>query len=136
MALTKVVTEDKIEIVGEFKSVQVRTKTAVMEDGIELSSGFHRHVVSAGDDYSAESAEVQAICAAVHSDAVVAALAAHLEASALGEQRLSLYENINKKKKRIKAGSNETMKKAGMKGRPTANDFKQAAKTAKKRKVK
>ena len=136
MALTKVVTEDKIEIVGEFKSVQVRTKTAVMEDGIELSSGFHRHVVSAGDDYSAESAEVQAICAAVHTDAVVAALAAHLEASALGEQRLSLYENINKKKKRIKAGSNETMKKAGMKGRPTANDFKQAAKTAKKRKVK
>jgi|TARA_R110000803_G_scaffold128188_2_gene195607 hypothetical protein len=49
---------------------------------------------------------------------------------------MSLYENINKKKKRIKAGSNETMKKAGMKGRPTANDFKQAAKTAKKRKVK
>ena len=85
MALTKVVTEDKIEIVGEFKSVQVRTKTAVMEDGIELSSGFHRHVVSAGDDYSTESAEVQAICAAVHTDAVVAALAAHLEASALGE---------------------------------------------------
>ena len=58
MALTKVVTQDKIEIVGEFKAVQVRTKTAVLEDGVELSSGFHRHVVSAGDDYSAESAEV------------------------------------------------------------------------------
>ena len=85
MALTKVVTQDKIEIVGEFKSVQVRTKTAVLEDGVELSSGFHRHVVSAGDDYSAESAEVQAICAAVHSDAVVSAYAAHLEASVLGE---------------------------------------------------
>jgi len=55
-----------------------------MEDGVELSSGFHRHVVSAGDDYSAESTEVQAICAAVHTDAVVAAYAAHLEA-ALGE---------------------------------------------------
>ena len=82
MALTKVVTQDKIEIVGEFKHVQVRTKTAVMEDGVELSSGFSRHVVSAGDDYSAESAEVQAICAAVHTDAVVAALAAHV-ASAL-----------------------------------------------------
>ena len=77
MALTKHVSQDKIEIVGDYKAVQVRTKTAVMEDGIELSSGYHRHVVSAGDDYSNESAEVQAICAAVHTDAVVAAKAAH-----------------------------------------------------------
>ena len=85
MALTKAISQDKIEVVGEFKHVQVRTKTAVMEDGVELSSGFHRHVVSAGDDYSAESTEVQAICAVVHTDAVVAALAAHVAASALGE---------------------------------------------------
>jgi len=85
MALTKHVSEDKIEIVGDYKAVQVRTKTAVMEDGVELSSGFHRHVVSAGDDYSNESAEVQAICAAVHTDAVVAAYAAHVAASELGE---------------------------------------------------
>ena len=82
MALIKEITQDRIEVVGEFKAVQVRTKTAVMEDGVELSSVFHRHVVSAGDDYSAESTEVQAICAAVHTDAVVAALAAHV-ASAL-----------------------------------------------------
>ena len=81
MALTKVVTQDKIEIVGEFKHVQVRTKTAVMEDGVELSSGFHRHVVSAGQDYSTESAEVQAICAAVHTDEIVAQYQAHIEAS-------------------------------------------------------
>ena len=81
MALTKVVTQDKIEIVGEFKAVQVRTCTKVLEDGVELSSGFSRHVVSAGQDYSAESVEVQAICAAVHTDAVVAALAAHVAAS-------------------------------------------------------
>ena len=81
MALTKHVSQDKIEIVGDFKAVQVRTKTAVMEDGVELSSGFHRHVVTAGDDYSAESTEVQAICAAVHTDAVVAAYAAHVAAS-------------------------------------------------------
>jgi len=73
MALTKVITEDKIEIVGEFKAVQVRTCTKVLEDGVELSSGFHRHVVTAGDDYSGESTEVQAICAAVHTDAVIAA---------------------------------------------------------------
>jgi len=76
MALEKVITQDKIEVVGEYRAVQVRTKTAVMEDGVELSSGYHRHVVSAGDDYSGESAEVRAICAAVHTDAVIAAQAA------------------------------------------------------------
>ena len=81
MALTKVITQDKIEIVGDYKHVQVRTCTKVLEDGVELSSGFHRHVVSAGDDYSAESAEVQAICTAVHTDEVVAAYAAHVAAS-------------------------------------------------------
>jgi len=79
MALEKVVSEDKIEICGEFKSVQIRTCTKVLEDGVELSSGYHRHVITAGDDYSNESAEVQAICAAVHTDAVVAAYQASLE---------------------------------------------------------
>ena len=83
MALTKVVTQDKIEIVGDYKHVQVRTCTKVLEDGVELSSGFSRHVVSAGDDYSNESAEVQLICAAVHSDEVVAQYQAHLEESTL-----------------------------------------------------
>ena len=82
MSLIKEVTQDKIEIVGEFKHIQVRTKTAILEDGVELSSGFHRHVVSAGDDYSNESAAVQAICAAVHTDAVIEAKAAH-DAAAL-----------------------------------------------------
>ena len=67
MALTKHVSQDKIEIVGEFKHVQVRTCTKVLEDG---------------DDYSAESAEVQAICAAVHTDAVIEAKAVH-DAAAL-----------------------------------------------------
>ena len=84
MALTKEITQDRIEVVGEFKVVQVRTKTAVLEDGVELSSGFHRHVVTAGDDYSNESAEVQLICAAVHTDSVVAAKAAHDEAALEG----------------------------------------------------
>ena len=79
MALEKVISEDKIEIVGDYKAVQVRTCTKVLEDGVELSSGYHRHVVMAGDDYSNESAEVQAICAAVHTDAVVAAYEASLE---------------------------------------------------------
>ena len=82
MALSKVITEDKIEIVGEFKAIQIRTKTAVIEDGVELSSSFHRHVVTAGDDYSAESAEVQAICELMHTDEVIAAYQAAQEAAA------------------------------------------------------
>ena len=79
MALTKVITEDKIEIVGPYKAVQIRTCTQVLEDGVELSSGFHRHVVVAGQDYSNESAEVQAICAVVHTAEVISAYEASLE---------------------------------------------------------
>ena len=79
MALTKEVTQDKIEVVGKYRHIQIRTKTAVMEDGVELSSGYHRHVVSAGDDYSNESPEVQAICQVVHTDAVIAAYNASKE---------------------------------------------------------
>ena len=79
MALTKEVTQDKIEVVGEYRHIQIRTKTAVMEDGVELSSGYHRHVVSAGDDYSNESPEVQAICQVVHTTAVIAAYNESLE---------------------------------------------------------
>ena len=79
MTLSKVILEDKIEIVGDYKAVQVRTCTKVMEDGVELSSGFHRHVVTAGQDYSNESAEVQAICAVVHTPEIVAAYEASLE---------------------------------------------------------
>ena len=78
MALEKVITEDKIEIVGKFKAVQVRTKTAVMEDDVELSSSYQRHVITAGQDYSNESTEVQTICAVVHTDAVVEAYQAFL----------------------------------------------------------
>ena len=79
MALTKEVTQDKIEIVGPYKHVQVRTCTKVLEDGVELSSGYHRHVISAGQDYSNESPEVQAICAAVHTPEVIAAYQASQE---------------------------------------------------------
>ena len=77
--LSKQVVVDKIEIVGEYKTVQVRTCTKVMEDGVELSSGYHRHVISAGQDYSNESPEVQAICAAVHTPEVIAAYQAAQE---------------------------------------------------------
>jgi hypothetical protein len=78
--LNKTVKADKIEIVGDYKAVQVRTATVIDEDGVELSSSYHRHVISAGDDYSNESADVQAICAAVHTAEVVAAYQASQEA--------------------------------------------------------
>ena len=81
MALEKVISEDKIEIVGIHKAVQIRTCTQVLEDGVELSSGFHRHVVTAGQDYSNESAEVQAICAVVHTAEVISAYEASLESA-------------------------------------------------------
>jgi len=83
MALEKVITEDKIEVVGDFKILQIRTKTAVIEDGVELSSSFHRHVVAPGADVSGESAEVQAIAAAVHTAEVIAAYQAHVAAQAI-----------------------------------------------------
>jgi hypothetical protein len=70
--LEKVTVIDRIEVV-ENGGVQVRTKTAIMEDGKQISGTFHRHVVAPGDDYSAEDAKVQAICVAVHTADVVAA---------------------------------------------------------------
>jgi hypothetical protein len=73
MALNKTTTPDKIEVVGQYKHVQVRTATIITEDGVELSHTFHRHVVSPGDDYSNEHPDVQAICQAVHTPEVIAA---------------------------------------------------------------
>ena len=72
MSLEKVTAADLIETL-ENGVVQVRTKTTIKEDGVEISSKFHRHVVAPGDDYSAEDARVKAICAAMHTKDVVAA---------------------------------------------------------------
>jgi hypothetical protein len=70
--LEKVISVDLIEVV-ENGCIQVRTKTAIKENGVEISSKFHRHVLAPGDDYSAEDARVQAICAATHTAGVVSA---------------------------------------------------------------
>jgi len=72
MSLEKVISVDLIEVI-ESGVVQVRTKTAIMEDGKQISGTFHLHVVSPGADYSNEDARVQAICAATHTADVVAA---------------------------------------------------------------
>jgi hypothetical protein len=70
--LEKVISVDLIEII-ENSCIQVRTKTSIMEDGVEISGKFHRHIVAPGDDYSAEDAKVKAICAAMHTAEVIAA---------------------------------------------------------------
>jgi len=72
MALEKVISVDLIEVI-ENGSIQVRTKTAILENGKAISSKFHRHVVAPGADYSAEDAKVQAIAASIHTPAVIAA---------------------------------------------------------------
>ena len=82
MAITKRTEEDKIEVVGEFKHIQVRTATIIEEDGVELSRSFHRHVVGPNDDSSNESADVKAMVAQFHTDTVKAAYKKHLEDSA------------------------------------------------------
>ena len=96
MAITKTTEEDKIEIVGPYKSIQVRTATVIKEDGVELTRRFHRHALQCVEssydgsswthtdtDISGESAEVQAIANAVWTDAVKAAKKAASEAAGL-----------------------------------------------------
>jgi len=80
MALTEETVQDKIEIVSVHKMVQVRTAVVIKRDDVEISRSFSRHVVAPNDDITGESAEVQAICAAVHTQAVKDAYAAHLAA--------------------------------------------------------
>ena len=83
MALTEETVEDKIEVVGDYKHVQVRTATVIKRDGTEISRSFSRHVVApdiSSTDLANESTEVQAICNAVHTQAVKDAYAAHLAA--------------------------------------------------------
>jgi hypothetical protein len=73
MAITKETEISKIEVVGPYKAVQVRTDTVIKEDGTELSRSTHRHVKHPDEDISAEDAEVQAVANAVWTDAVKAA---------------------------------------------------------------
>ena len=72
MAITKEILVGKIEIVGEFKSVQVRTDTVVKEDGSELSRSYHRHVLHPDADITNQTSEVQAVCNAVWTDQIKA----------------------------------------------------------------
>ena len=86
MAITKRTEQDKIEVVGTHKMIQVRTATIIEEDGVELSRSFSRHVVApdiSSDDLANESADVRAMATQFHTDAVKTAYAAHVAASAI-----------------------------------------------------
>ena len=78
MALTEETIQDKIEIIGDFKHIQVRTATVIKRDGTEISRLFHRHVVAPDADTSGESDDVKAIAAQLHTDAIKTAYAKHL----------------------------------------------------------
>ena len=78
MAITKEIVQDKIEIVGDFKHIHVRTATVIKEDGEEISRSFHRHVVSPNSDISDESEDVQAMARQFHTDAIKKAYAEQL----------------------------------------------------------
>jgi hypothetical protein len=97
MAITKELTEDKIEVVGDYKTIQVRTATVIKEDGVELSRSFHRHALDCvssvkndddswthtDTDVSGESSEVQGIASAVWTDEVKEAKKLANESSSL-----------------------------------------------------
>ena len=78
MALTETTLDDKIEIVGDHKHVQVRSARIIYDDGTEISRSFSRRVIAPNDDITGESTELQAICNAVHTQAVKDAYAAHV----------------------------------------------------------
>ena len=82
MALTEETVQDKIEIVGDYKIIQVRTATVIKRDGVEISRTFHRHVVAPNSDTSGESDDVKALATQFHTDAIKTAYAKHLAESA------------------------------------------------------
>ena len=96
MAITKTIVEDKIEVVGDYKSIQIRTATVIKEDDKELTRSFHRKTLEcvsssydtdtdswthSDTDISGESTEVQGICNAVWTTTVKNAKKAANEAA-------------------------------------------------------
>ena len=77
MRITKETEQDKLEVVGNFKHIQVRTATIIKEDGVEISRSYHRHVVSPDSDSTNESADVKAMVTRFHTDEVKKAYADH-----------------------------------------------------------
>ena len=79
MAIDKIKTIDKIEVVGDYKHIQVRERTDIVEDGNVVSSSYHRWIIIPGQDYSNESADVQAMCQQFHTQDVIDAWNQYIE---------------------------------------------------------
>jgi len=79
MAITERTTVDKIEVVGDYSFVQVRTAYIVEKDGVEIGRTFHRHTLVPGDDYSQEDPKVIAICDAIWTPELVQAYKDYIE---------------------------------------------------------
>jgi len=75
MTIEKSIEHDKIEMVGQYKAVQVREATVITEDDTEISRSFRRYVLHPDNDITDQTAEIQAICNAVWTDAVKTAWA-------------------------------------------------------------
>lgn len=71
MAIEKIKTIDKIEVIGDYKHIQVRERTDIVEDGQVISTSYHRWVIEPGQDYSNESADVKAMCQQFHTEEVI-----------------------------------------------------------------
>ena len=84
MAITKTTKVDKIEIVGDYKHLQIREASIIEEDGVELTRSFNRYVLNPGDSLVSQSAEIQSIANAVWTDEIVTAYSASLS-SPLGQ---------------------------------------------------
>ena len=83
MALAESIEYDKIEVVGQYKAVQVRKATVIKKDDKELTRSFERYVLHPDSDISAEPAEIQAVCNAVWTDAIKEAWKTYQESSSL-----------------------------------------------------
>ena len=85
MALTERTEEDKIEVVGPYKIIQVRTATVVERDGVELTRAFDRKAFAPNADVSEESAEVRGIADVLWTQEIKNAYAAHIASQQIGE---------------------------------------------------
>ena len=85
MAITKETVVDKIEVVGEFKHLQVRRAIIIKEDDNEISRSAHRVAYTPDQDVSAEDEEVKAVANTVWTDAVKTAWDEHLAAKEVTE---------------------------------------------------
>tara|TARA_Y100000593_G_C4197364_1_gene280008 strand:+ start:451 stop:726 length:276 start_codon:yes stop_codon:yes gene_type:complete len=70
MSIVKEIKNDRIEIVGKYRQLQIREKILILENGEEISSSYHRYMLSPGDDLSNQTDEIKKICESVWTDEI------------------------------------------------------------------